>query len=183
MFMRFVLPLILLAYSVSATGQAVGAAKSYDFENAALKIHLTPRTPEQMAAFYEGRGFPPAMIALLQQQCFITVGIRNKSTDILWLDLDHWQFTSAQGEVRRYARTHWQGLWKQLEIPAPSQATFRWTLLPETLDFRPDEAEGGNIILERVSQPFTLAASFATGNDRSKTMIRVEIDNVRCAYD
>ena len=31
-------------------------------ENAALNFRLIPRTPAQMAAFYEGRGFPGAAL-------------------------------------------------------------------------------------------------------------------------
>lgn len=52
------------------------------------------------------------------------------------------------------------------EHPA-RQPTFRWTLLPENLDFQPDEREGGNIMLPRTRDP----------------LLRLKFDNLYCAED
>jgi hypothetical protein len=70
-----------------------------------------------------------------------------------------------------------------MTAPLPSQSTFRWTLLPEVLDFRPDEAEGGNVTLERTGKAFALEARFAIGTDRKGGDIEVRIDGLRCAED
>jgi hypothetical protein len=62
-----------------------------------------------------------------------------------------------------------------------SISTFRWTLIPETLDYLPDEEEGGNIILPRVEGPITVKASFATGDDRQGPVVTIEYDKLYCA--
>lgn len=152
-----------------------------DYESDKLLINLTARTPQQIAAFYEGRGFGETMIDVLREQCFITVFIKNKSRDIIWLDLDHWRFSRADGEITRRDRTYWKARWQQMAVPLAHQSTFRWTLLPEQLDFLPGEREGGNIILPRDERPFTIEARFDTGRERDGQPIHLTLDNLRCA--
>lgn len=177
----------MLRFLISTLVLVAGVAQAADdrvvFENSRMKITMTPRTPDQMAAFYEARGFPNDMIRLIRQQCFITTIIRNKSDDVLWLELDNWHFESADGAVRRYDREYWKKRWNEMNVPLPSQSTFRWTLLPEALDFRPNEGEGGNIVLHRDSAPFEVSASFAIGKDKRGGTVKVRMENVRCAED
>ena len=156
---------------------------SLQFENDQLRIRFMPRTPDQMAGFFEARGFPKNMREQLAGYCFFTVTIKNKSQDIVWLDLTHWRFVTATGEVKRVQRQFWPPLWQQLGIPMASQSTFRWTLLPETLDFQPAEQEGGNVVLENTLQEFALQAEFAVGEKRDQNVIKANIDQLRCARD
>lgn len=148
-----------------------------------VKIKLTSRTPEQMSAFYEARGFPTQMINLLAQQCFITVRVHNTGKDIIWLDLADWRFTAGDKELHRKHRDYWKRKWQTMGVPLAKQSTFRWTLLPEALDYQPDEAEGGNIILPQVTGPITLHAEFASGADKRGPRVKIMLDNLRCAED
>jgi len=148
-----------------------------------LSVEFQPRTPDQMSAFYTARGFPSRMVELLRQQCFITVRIRNTSTDVVWLELANWRFSAAQQPLNRLHRDYWKTRWQQMNIPLASQSTFRWTLLPETLDFQPDEQEGGNIILPRTREPVSVQAEFATGVDKRGPRVRLRFDNLHCAED
>ncbi len=66
-------------------------------ENDQLLIVLMPHTPEQMAAFYEARGFPRDAINLIRQTCFVTVHIENKSRSTLWLEQKN-LLTSSNGK-------------------------------------------------------------------------------------
>lgn len=161
----------------------VNATETVRFENDRLKLRLIPRSPAQMAGFYEARGFPAPMIDELKQACFITVGIHNKSNDILWLDLGNWQFSLDGQPLRRIQRNEWKTRWKKMGVPLASQSTFRWTLLPEQLDFHPGEREGGNITLERVSGEFTLSAHFDRGAQRQAAPLRVHLKGLQCAKD
>ncbi len=156
--------------------QAFGAS-------APLKLRIMPRTPEQIGAFYEARGFPSEMVALLKQQCFMTISIHNTSQDVIWLDLKRWRFTADGKPLPRIDRARWQQRWATMNIPLASQSTFRWTLLPESLDFQPDEAEGGNITLQRTSAPITLEADFQSARDRRGPLIKLRYDDLRCADD
>jgi hypothetical protein len=177
------LSLILVCTGISAIAVEKQNRQRLLFENDKLAIRLSPRSPEQIAAFYEARGFPRNMIARLKQECFITVGISNKSANVLWLDLANWQFTSATKPLRRYHRNEWKPVWQALAVPMASQSTFRWTLLPESLDFRPHEREGGNIILPRVDTPITLTARFLTGSDKRGKPADITIEHIHCAQD
>lgn len=166
-----------------ACGIGPAAADDIIHDSERLTVTLSPRTPQQMSAFYEARGFGREMIDRLSAQCFITVLINNKSADILWLDLEHWTFGNADGAVVRRDRAYWREQWEALQIPLAHQSTFRWTLLPERLDFRPGEQEGGNIILPRLGKPVTITARFDAGRDRSGKPVLVEFDRVECAED
>jgi hypothetical protein len=68
-----------------------------------------------------------------------------------------------------------------MNMPQASISTFRWTLIPETLDYLPDEEEGGNIILPRVSGPIQVKASFPTGEHKQGPVINIEFDRLFCA--
>lgn len=163
--------------------QAPGDRDRVSREVDGVVITAIPRTPEQMAAFYEARGFPDAMLAIVRERCFITFRVHNTRRDVVWLDLDLWTFTGPQGVVQRLDRDWWKARWKEVEAPMPNQSTFRWTLIPEQLDYRPDEAEGGNITLVPVRTPFHLDAVFPTGPDRDGGEIQVRMNNLRCAED
>lgn len=152
---------------------------AFIFESEQLLLHLRPRSLEQMAGFFEARGFPARMIERLSGYCFFTVVIKNKMNDVLWLDLGGWQFFTHQHSLSRMPRSVWPPLWKSENIPLASQATFRWTLLPETLNFYAHESEGGNIILQKTSERFSLRARFGKGEGREAIM--ASIDNLQCA--
>lgn len=186
MMKRILVNCFLALFYCMATVASAASDKSdnrHHFENKQLVIRITARSPDQIAAFYEARGFPGNMIARLKNECFMTVGIKNKTRDILWLDLAQWQFSSAGKAVKRYHRNEWTSVWHSLEVPLASQSTFRWTLLPELLDFRPDEREGGNIILERQNGAYTLTARFMSGEDKRGKPVDAIIENIHCAKD
>lgn len=151
------------------------------YEDDILKFTITPRTAQQIAAFYEGRGFPAEAIAVTQSACFFTIGIHNKSHDILWLDTANWHFQTANGPIQPISRQEWKQRWQQMGLELAYQSTFRWTLLPANLDFQADEREGGNITLPRTDKTFSLKASFARGKDKTGMPAVVHIPSLRCA--
>ena len=171
---------ILLSISF-ASGSNAATPPQYD--SPALAVGLMPRTPQQIAAFYEARGFSKPMIQKLKQQCFFTVWIQNKSSQVIWLDLSQWRFRNTDGVVARRDRHYWQAIWDEMQIPLAHQSTFRWTLLPKILDFQPDEREGGNIVLPRHDEPLQIQATFMTQADKSGTPITLNFTNIQCAND
>lgn len=148
-----------------------------------LAIDFTPRTPNQMSSFYEARGFPKEMLTILKQQCFITVGILNTSDTKIWLDLDNWHFSAEGQSIKRETREIWKKRWQEMAIPLNKQATFRWTLIPETLDYLPGEHEGGNIILPFTNKPLNVTATFTTGENKQDKIITISTDQLFCAED
>jgi hypothetical protein len=170
----------LLAAIVTA---AAVVAEPLLVNNEHVDIQFAPRTPHQIMSFYEARGFPPEMVAVLSKQCFITVRIHNKSGEKVWLDLANWHFRHNGKPLKREHRNYWLEKWHSMNMPQASISTFRWTLLPESLDYLPGEEEGGNIILPRVTGPITLNATFATADKQQGPMMSIEYDKLYCAED
>ena len=152
-------------------------------ESDGLYMLVRLNTPDQMAAFYEARGFPRGAIEHLRRTCFVMTHIENRGKDVIWLELKNWRFLSGRGEVRPLDRNYWNTVWDEIAMPPASRSTFGWTLLPEERDLQPDEPAGGNVILPGVDGPFTLQADFLTGKDRRAGLIRVRFENLRCAGD
>ena len=153
------------------------------FENDMFSAQLNPRSPRQVAGFYEARGFPRRALESLKGSCFLTVRMRNRSPTVVWLELDNWRFFTGTRELKRLSRADWDSRWRRLALPQANRSTFRWTLLPESRDLRSDEPVGGNVTLPATDTPFAVEASFATGAQKQGPMRTMRIDNVRCARD
>ena len=178
-FVCYLLGIIILFWGAGSS--ALAADRHMVFENEQIKLRLFPRTPNQMAGFYEAREFPKKMVNVLTGFCFMTVVIHNKTNDVFWLNIDNWKFVSDAGEIQRVHRKQWPARWKKMDIPMASQSTFRWTLLPEVLEFFPDEQEGGNVVFISTKSVFSLQASFEVGKNKKKGRIMARINNVQCA--
>jgi len=148
-----------------------------------LEIDFTPRTPNQLGSFYEARGFPKEMREILSRQCFITVGILNTSNKKIWLDMSNWQFSAAGKPIKREHRDYWKKRWQDMGIPLSKQSTFRWTLIPKSLDYLPGEHEGGNIVLPFTDKAISITATFATGEKKQGETITITTDKLFCAED
>ncbi|PCJ84573.1 MAG: hypothetical protein COA54_13465 [Thiotrichaceae bacterium] len=152
-------------------------------ETPEMLLEITPRTPDQMGSFYEARGFPKPMLEILKKQCFISVGMTNKTQDTIWMNLSDWEFTSQGKIINREHRDHWKQRWQKMNMPLNKQSTFRWTLIPETLDYLPGEREGGNIILPFTKGYFNLKAKFVTGKNKQGKTLVISTDKLFCAED
>jgi hypothetical protein len=152
-------------------------------DNDQLFMLLRLHTPEQMAAFYEARGFTPAAIEHIRQTCFITVHIDNKSDTVLWLETANWRIRADGKPVTRLGRDYWNGVWEDIGLPQASRSTFGWTRLPEVRDLQPTEPVGGNIVLPRDGRTFTIEADFLTGQDKRQGMVSVTFENLQCPGD
>lgn len=154
-----------------------------DYEDQNIRVRLILRSPSQIAAFYEGRQFPAAAVKQLSQVCFVAAIIKNKTKDRLWLDLNQWQFKTASGIVNRLDRAYWKTAWMKAGIDKASQATFGWTLLPDTRGLYPGEGVGGNITLPALREAFSITARFDRGAKRNLAAITITLDHVHCKQD
>ena len=178
---RIILLLVAMSITFPCNSIAAPAKKPLVFENKFVRVRLLPRTPDQVAAFYEARGFPKQAIALIKSRCFITVGIRNKSKEILLHDLGTWSYKTKTASLPRIRRQDWFRQWDTMGIERPLQSTFRWTLLPESLDFRPEEGEGGNLTLVGTDEEFSISGSFTISSKTNSPVFNFTINNVHCA--
>lgn len=149
-------------------------------ENDDMLFVLMPRTPAQMAAFYEARGFPQNAIERITGSCFVTAHIENRSNRVIWLETAHWKLSSNGHPLQRLGANYWQQQWDETGLSAASRATFGWTQLPEVRDLQPHEPVGGNIVLPGSTRDFDLEARFFTGQDKRGRMLEVRFENVTC---
>ena len=173
--------LLLACCLVATTSSALEKPYQGPFvENTDILFVLMPRTPEQMAAFYEARGFPPAAIARIRATCFVTVHIENRSRQIIWMEPDTWKFSSRGQPLQRLDSDYWNTQWDAIGLPQANRSTFGWTQLPAVRDLQPEESVGGNIVFPGTSASFDLEAHLQTGQDRRGKQLNIRFENVNC---
>lgn len=184
MFYKMSLLLLIVMSSAMCTEQDnlgfPNDSSGIKFENAWIQFRMIARTPDQMAAFYIGRGFPSAAVEATREACIITVGMRNLTQDILWLNLNEWEFISGKDRIERINRAQWQETWHRLALPKSLQSTFSWTMLPEQRDLHYDEPVGGNMTLRIPESKFSLVAKFKTGKKQDGPVKTLRIDQIQC---
>ncbi|TNF91805.1 MAG: hypothetical protein EP297_15050 [Gammaproteobacteria bacterium] len=152
-----------------------------NYEDDHLLVWLRTPSPDQITGFYQGRGFNQASIDILRQNCFISVHMKNKSRDVLWLDLNEWQILDHSGKlIRRFRREDWKMYWEKIGLILAHQSTFSWTQLPAVRDLRYDETVGGNLVIPWQDKPFKLIAIFRTGADKSGPERKFVFENIKC---
>jgi hypothetical protein len=172
--MRVSLVLLLVAWAAAAAAR-----------EDALRFSVSVRQPEQLAAFYSARGFPPEAVAAITRVCFVTVGIVNESQDVVWVVPSEWRFESDDGrKLTRVTREDWERLWQTIDLAPGRRATFGWTLLPEARDLQPSEPVGGNVTLlppsASTARPFRLTARLRTGAHGEGEPIVIERQGLVC---
>jgi len=177
--------IVTLLLSVALLSQPAAADKKnpLEFEDEQVSMRLVLRTPEQLSAFYQGREFNQAAIDSILAACFITPIIHNKTLDVLWLELDNWQFDTGERAIARIKRDYWSEKWREAGLPQAQQSTFGWTLMPEVRDLRLDEGVGGSVVIPMQSQPFTMTANFHTGLDKKGTIKTIVFEGIQCVSD
>jgi len=167
------------------TKQKIASLKTntFVFKTKQVRIKLRPRSPEQIAAFYFGRGFPLAMVNEIKQLCFITVSLHNRSKHKLLLDFTNWYFNSKTNALKRYTNSYWIKIWKKHKYPKPSIATFTWTTLKDQFEFQPDEYEAGNIILKRSSDLINIKGTLFLLKNNKPVPIKINFEGIRCVQN
>ncbi len=127
---------------------------------AALDSSASPRSPDQIAAFYEARGFPSWAIQALRTRCFVTFVIENSRDERLVMDLDQWTVERADETVPIHRWSRWEASWRERGLPRRHRSTLRWTLLPEERVLYPGEQVGGNLVFPRGEAAVTVTARF-----------------------
>lgn len=176
---------VIYAALLACLGTANAAApakqnRPLEYKDGQVYMRIFVRTPDQLAAFYQGRQFKPAAVERILAHCFITPVIRNKGHDVLWLELDNWRFSTEDGPVQRIKRDYWRAQWQAVDLRQAHQSTFGWTLMPEARDLRLDESVGGSVVLPMQSKPVTLVAHFKTGKDKNGATKTITFKELTC---
>lgn len=176
-----VVGLFLTTGAVAADDITAPPATRREIREQGLVVSISPRTPDQLYAFYSARGFPDNALQHITSRCFLTIGIRNERNDVVWLELDNWRFIDRHGrDLARIKRAEWNTHWDRLQILSAQRAAFNWTQLPERRDLQPAEPVGGNVSLSPPASTFVLEAKFLTGADKRGPVVRLHIENLTC---
>jgi len=168
------------APGATAPAMPVQQPPSPRYEDAQVKVRVVMRTPDQLTAFYLGRGFNRAAIDKILETCFVTPIVHNKTLDVLWLELDEWQFSQGDKLIARIGRDYWPEKWREAGLSQAHQSTFGWTLMPEVRDLRVDEGVGGSVVIPRQTGPFKLTMKFHTGADKRGPVKTVVFEDLKC---
>ncbi|WP_198265141.1 hypothetical protein [sulfur-oxidizing endosymbiont of Gigantopelta aegis] len=168
----------LLALNANAAEE-----KKYDYQDDALYLRFIQLTPLQIGSFYEGREFSKGAVDKLMASCYVTVIIKNRSNDFLWVDIAKWNFTRQGKVIKQQDRQYWDQQWDEINLKQAHRSTFNWTLMPAVRDLYPQESVGGRIPIPMQSEPFTVELNFPTGENKQGKMKTVVMDNVICKQD
>lgn len=158
----------------------IQAAERQQVRTPDYRLSVQARSPQQIRAFYEARGFPRSAVDLLKEQCYFTVFFHNTSQAIEWLELDNWHFSSEDGPLHRLDRRYWKLRWREAGLAQRFQSTFHWTLFPEQRDFRADERAGGNLILPYTDKAIRLLAHIRQDGPQGEHVKTVRLEHLRC---
>jgi hypothetical protein len=171
----------LVVLGLASQASAAGRPGSRHVERDGVSLRVTPRTPDQIIAFYSARGFPTAAVRrLARSACFLGIGVRNRRSDIVWLEPARWRLRQGGRALRRLDLGHWHRLWREIHLPPANQATFGWTQLPESRNLQPGENVGGNITMVPARGRFSLEARFALGEARDHGELVLRVDDLSC---
>lgn len=173
--------LALLLLLLLSSAPAIAAEKKKNvYEDDDIYLRFVYRSAEQVAAFYEGRGFPKAAIKRIVQSCFVTVILKNRSDDIIWVDINNWVFETKDKKLARYKLSYWEKQWEAIKLKQAHRSTFSWTLFPETRDLQVDESVSGNIPLPLQTETFSLTLPFSTGENKKGKMKTIKVNDMTC---
>ncbi len=170
------------AHSMS-TANEISLNDKHEYEDNDVFLRFIEFTPAQIGSFYEGREFSKAAIEKLTALCYVTVVVKNRTDDILWLDLDAWKFSQAGKIFTPLSRDYWQQQWDAIDMKKAHRATFGWTLMPQLRNLYPAEGVGGRIPIPMQSKPFSLTLNFPTGNNKQGKLKSLTIKNLVCKQD
>ena len=168
------------APEAAAPANLVQQPPSPRYEDDQVKARVVMRTHDQLTAFYLGREFNRAAIDRILETCFVTPIVHNKAVDVLWLELDEWQFSQGDKVIPRIKRDYWPDQWRDTGLTQAHQSTFGWTLMPEVRDLRLDEGVGGSVVIPMQTRPFTLTMKFHTGADKQGPLKTIVFEDLKC---
>jgi len=169
--------------AATAPAKPVQQPSSPRYQDDQVSARVIMRTPDQLTAFYLGREFNRAAIDKILATCFVTPIVHNKTLDVLWVDLDLWQFTQDGRVIARIKRDYWPDKWRAADLPQAHQSTFNWTLMPEVRDLRLDEGVGGSVVIPMQDKPFTLTMKLPTGADRKGPVKTIVFEDLQCVQN
>ncbi|MDA8363113.1 MAG: hypothetical protein M0Z84_04680 [Gammaproteobacteria bacterium] len=112
-----------------------------------LAVEFVQRPLDLTEAFFQGRGFTPAVSRQIANACVLAVVVSNRSASTIFrVDLGDWR---VQGRDVRPQQLRldadWQRAWKRMRIARAQRIAFRYAMLPTRQVLRPGDRLQGMI--------------------------------------
>ncbi len=172
-------PDLLLAALLAATDPSVDTR---EIRASGVYLSLTPILPDQVRAFYLGRGFDADAAELLATTaCVFQTVFRNESAaDGIAFNLADWRMHTSQGEKPLKLEPEWQREWERRGVAAGSRTAFRYALFPTEHRYNVgDWNMGMTTYALPLGSRFDLKFVWREGNKRHESLLR----GLRCATD
>lgn len=118
--------------AVLLAAHAEPAIETRELRISGVYLSLTPILPDQVRAFYLGRGFDPDSAELLATRaCVFQTVFRNETVASgIAFDLAEWRARTPKGDVPLKLEHEWQHEWKQRGVSSGARTAFRFALYP-----------------------------------------------------
>ncbi len=172
-------PDIVLALLLAAADTPV---ETREIRASGVYLSLTPILPDQVRAFYLGRGFDADSAELLATKaCVFQTVFRNESVaGGIAFNLADWRVRTAAGEQPLRLERDWQREWARRGVKQGPRTAFRYALFPTEHRY---EVGDWNMGMTTYALPlgsrFDLTFVWHEGEKRHEAALR----GVRCAVD
>lgn len=174
---RYVIAAFMLAAPTLALNPAAGHAATPAPHDLVKEVVALPR--DQGRAFFEARGFPPAIGAQIADACVLRVVLKNDTGgQTLHVDLHDWRVRREQQQRRLRLEADWQAAWTHVPVPRAAAVAFHYALLPTVQVLAPGDWLQGMVTADLPpGRQFDLYIVWTEGDREHESYVR----GLRCA--
>ncbi len=141
----------LVAGPVEVATDPVTGLATAKLHSGGIEVSLTQLLPDQVRAFYQGRGFSAAESERIAGTCVFQTVVRNdtETADALEIALADWRVRRA-GHAATSPRTieAWLSDWGEPSLGQAQAIALRWALFPAVQSFAPGDWNMGMLTVE-----------------------------------
>jgi hypothetical protein len=168
---------------VARSSDAATGLVTWAWHDGASRITLAQLLPDQVRAFFQGRGFSAAQSERVATGCVFQLVIRNGAAAdaAMTVELPVWRVERAGGDVGspRLAAA-WEAEWVRLGVASGPRVAFRWALFPARQRFAPGDWNMGMLTFDLAhGTTFDLHAAWHAGSQVRSVRFR----DLACAED
>ena len=121
-----------ISIAVLLAAHAEPVIETREIRVSGVYLSLTPILPDQVRAFYLGRGFDPASAELLATRaCVFQTVFRNETVAPgIAFDLAEWRARTPKGDAPLKLEREWQREWAQRGVSSGARTAFRFAFYP-----------------------------------------------------
>ena len=146
-----ILSSVVNAAQVTRHNDTVSGLEGWLVQGEHIEIQLNPLKPDQVRAFYLGRGFSDEIAEIIVQSCVYQTVIKNVSPEnnikAVSIDLSDWRLNDQRGESALISKPDWRKQWTALDASRAAMNAFEWATYPWQQKFELTGDSGWGMIL------------------------------------